>query len=382
MTSRRGRSSTSRPPLNGDAQFATNILALKNTYGCDIIVDDITYLNEGRFQDGVIAQAVNAVKAAGKLFFSSAGNSGRKDAGTSGTWEGDFLDSGTSIAIFTGTAWQGLPIHSFNGLTGVSAANANPLTADAPSAITLKWSDPLGGAVTDYDLFLLDSALTTVFDASIDDQTVGGEDPYEIMGFGLAGERIVVVRWSGPTKALRLDTNRGRLSISTAGAIVGHNGGESTISVAATDGRHPRAAATLRRRGGEPGRDLQLGRSPADVLQPERDRDHPRQGHLRHGWRPGAPEAGHHRGRLRHHHDPGLHPVLRHLRRRSPRRRHRGPPEVRRRQPVRGPGPGCDVRDRPRRRPRRTGSERGGGDRDGRRRGGVDQPPRLGTSTP
>jgi hypothetical protein len=54
------------------------------------------------------------------------------------------------------------------------------------------------------------------------------------MGLGLAGERIVVVRWSGPTRALRLDTHRGRLSLSTAGAVFGHNGGENTVSVAAT----------------------------------------------------------------------------------------------------------------------------------------------------
>jgi len=229
--------------LPTDAQFATNILALKNTYGCDIIVDDITYLNEGAFQDGVIAQAVNAVKAAGKLFFSSAGNSGRKDASTSGTWEGDFLGSGTTIPVFDGSAWQGLPIHSFNGLTGGSAANSDQLTADAPFAITLKWSDPLGGAVTDYDVFLLSSDLTVVEDGSVIDQTVGGEDPYEQMGFGLLGEKIVIVLWSGPTKALRLDTNRGQLSISTARAIVGHNGGESTISVAATDARIPAAGS-------------------------------------------------------------------------------------------------------------------------------------------
>jgi len=33
--------------INGDASFAANILALKNTYGCDVIVDDVTYFNEG-----------------------------------------------------------------------------------------------------------------------------------------------------------------------------------------------------------------------------------------------------------------------------------------------------------------------------------------------
>jgi hypothetical protein len=213
----------------GAANFAANIVALKGTYGCDVIVDDVTYFNEGAFQDGVIAQAVNTVKTAGVLFFSSAGNSGRKSAGTSGTWEGDFSDSGTTITWFNGTVWQGLPIHSFG-----SGANSDQLTANTSNPISLKWSDPLGAAVTDYDLFLFDSGLTTVWDASVDDQATTRE-PYEIMGGGYAGERIVVVRWSGPTRALRLDTNRGRLSLSTARAIFGHNGGGSTISVAATN---------------------------------------------------------------------------------------------------------------------------------------------------
>ena len=234
--------------VSGDATFAANILALKNTYGCDVIVDDVTYFDEGAFQDGVIAQAVNTVKAAGALFFSSAGNSGRLNALTSGTWEGDFLDSGTSIQpppscppLSPGCWQQGLPIHSFNGLTGASAANSDPLTANAPSAITLKWSDPLGGATTDYDLFIMDSGLTTVFDGSVDNQECApptdpatcSDEPFEIMGPGFTGERIVVVRWSGPAKALRLDTHRGRLSLSTARAVFGHNGGENTVSVAA-----------------------------------------------------------------------------------------------------------------------------------------------------
>lgn len=220
--------------VNSDASFAANILALKNTYGCDIIVDDVTYFNEGAFQDGPIAQAVNTVKNAGVLFFSSAGNSGRKDAGTSGTWESDFLNSGTTISWFNGTDWQGLPVHSWNAQTGAGAANANELTGNALSAISLKWSDPLGAAATDYDLFLFDSALSTVWDYSVDDQATTKE-PFEIMGGGYSGEKVVVVRWSGNPKALRLDTHRGRLTHSSARSVFGHNGGEGTISVAAVD---------------------------------------------------------------------------------------------------------------------------------------------------
>ena len=220
--------------VEGSASFAANILALRNTHGCDIIVDDVTYFDEGAFQDGTIAQAVNTVKASGALFFSSAGNSGRMNAGSSGTWEGDFVDSGTTIPFFTGSDWEGLPIHSFNGLTGVGAANSDPLTSNNSQGIALQWSDPLGGASADYDLFLFDEALTTAIDFSIDDQSVTHE-PFEVMGQGFFDERIVVVRFSGPARALRVDTFRGRLSLATAGAVFGHNGGESTVSVAATN---------------------------------------------------------------------------------------------------------------------------------------------------
>ncbi len=75
-----------------EANFAQAILDLRNA-GCDIIVDDISYLGESVWQDGVIAQAVSTVTADGALYFSSAGNAGNLNDGTSGVWEGDFLDA-------------------------------------------------------------------------------------------------------------------------------------------------------------------------------------------------------------------------------------------------------------------------------------------------
>ena len=78
-----------------EATFAQNILDLAAA-GCNIIVDDIIYLDESPFQDGPVAQAVNTVTAAGVLYFSSAGNEGNMDDLTSGTWEGDFLASGAA----------------------------------------------------------------------------------------------------------------------------------------------------------------------------------------------------------------------------------------------------------------------------------------------
>ena len=68
-----------------EAAFAANILALQAA-GCQIICDDIFYVTEPVFQDGIIAQAVNTVTAAGVLYFATAGNAGNKNDGTSGVW--------------------------------------------------------------------------------------------------------------------------------------------------------------------------------------------------------------------------------------------------------------------------------------------------------
>jgi hypothetical protein len=94
---------TAVPAGGSIAGFAQNIRALR-TAGCDIIVDDVGYFVESPFQDGqsgssqfnsgVVAQAVKDVAASGALYFSAAANSGRADAATSGTWEGDFADGG------------------------------------------------------------------------------------------------------------------------------------------------------------------------------------------------------------------------------------------------------------------------------------------------
>ncbi len=46
--------------------------------GCDVIVDDITYITEPFFKDGVIAQAVDEVTSTGVNYFTSAGNFGDK----------------------------------------------------------------------------------------------------------------------------------------------------------------------------------------------------------------------------------------------------------------------------------------------------------------
>ena len=212
--------------FTSESSFATNIAAL-GTAGCSIIVDDVSYSDEGAFQDGIIAQAVNAFVAGGGLYFSSAANSGNLDAGTSGTWEGDFLDGGPVGAPLP-TADPTASLHNF-GTVG-SPQNFDVLVTKSPfDEYTLQWADPLGGSANDYDLFILNSTGTTIRGFSTSAQT-GTQDPFEevyIPGGSLNNDRVVVVKHTGAAaRFLRIDTTRGVLSLATSGSTSGHRAAE------------------------------------------------------------------------------------------------------------------------------------------------------------
>ena len=220
--------------FNSLTSFAQNIRDLR-TAGCDIIVDDVFYFAESPFQDGqagsvvsptnggVIAQAVIDVTAAGALYFSAAGNEGNLNDGTSGTWEGDFNPNGTPPVLAGGGV-----AHNFG-----DGGQSDQATA-AGIAVTLNWSDPLGASGNDYDLYILDSGLTTIFDASTGTQD-GDDDPFEITGPAFSNERIVVMLFSGVTRFIRIETVRGELNRATTGGTFGHSTAANAFGVAAVD---------------------------------------------------------------------------------------------------------------------------------------------------
>ena len=152
MTSRPTPTSASRPPSPATPSFADNIRALRFQAGCDVIVDDVLYFNEqpvpGRPRS---PSRVNAITADGALFFSSAGNEGNTLDGTSGNYEGDFIDSGRAVGKFAGVRAR---LRSGARRTGLRAALA---ASSANVPVTLFWADPLGGAANDYDLYLFDA---------------------------------------------------------------------------------------------------------------------------------------------------------------------------------------------------------------------------------
>ncbi|WP_216217313.1 S8 family serine peptidase [Amycolatopsis aidingensis] len=228
--------------FGSDAGFADNIRALRFDAGCDVIVDDVLYFKESPFQDWIIAQAVNEVTAHGALYFSSAGNQGNTLDGTAGHWEGDFVDSGQQAGKFAGAA------HDFAGADGTQIFQ--PISEHSPGSlpVTLFWSDPLGGASSDYDLYLFDGAGNLV--AMSQDTQNGTQDPYERLNtpvFGGSGLRLAVVKYSGADRYLSLSALRGRFSDSadglraytTPGATFGHSAARNAVSVAATPAAAP-----------------------------------------------------------------------------------------------------------------------------------------------
>ena len=229
--------------------MANNIRELRTTYGCDVIVDDLTYFVESPFHLGDtggvspnhaadIIQAVNDVVAAGAMYFSSAANDQNKDQGFSGTWEGDWADGGAAAAPLPNGSGQRV-LNFGGGQTYDLVTEQGCGSGHSCVYLDLWWADPLAGSSNDYDLYLLDNTGASVISSSTNTQS-GTQDPEEHMFLDLGASpptpplRIVVLQNSGAAaRFLHLGTNRSQLSINTSGATRGHNalGG---MSVAAT----------------------------------------------------------------------------------------------------------------------------------------------------
>lgn len=148
----------------GEVGFANNIRALaglsgytypNQTFKADTICDDVGYYDEPIFEDGIIANGIDDVYAAGVSYFSSAAN----DIGTNG-YESDFrwvaYTGGTTAAdcpqlVGTNINLAGVPselyaggFHNFNpnpGQLDVAQTWAMPSSSSAPPTV-LQWDDP------------------------------------------------------------------------------------------------------------------------------------------------------------------------------------------------------------------------------------------------
>jgi uncharacterized repeat protein (TIGR01451 family) len=221
---------------NSITSFAANIRTLQ-TAGCQIIVDDVFYFVESPFQDGqtaavvstsqggVVTQAVNDVVALGAFYFSAAGDEGGLDAGTSGTFEGDFVPQASASPLPSGN------VHNFGSGNGFDT-----ITSPGEQVVGLYWADPLGGSGNDYDLYLLNSTGASILGASTNIQS-GTQDPVELIGSAnvINNNRIVVFQHTGAAdRFFHLVLYRGRLAVATSGETHGHSAASGAYTVVAT----------------------------------------------------------------------------------------------------------------------------------------------------
>ncbi|QDV37134.1 S8 family serine peptidase [Tautonia plasticadhaerens] len=219
----------------GPAAFGDGIRALSRQAGADIIVDDIGYLNEPVFQDGLVGRAVvDVVTNDGRSYFSAAGNDG--DAGYE-----------SNVRVATGTVGQvgAGNFHDFDPGAGVQTT-IDITVADAGINLGLWWDDPWfsGAADSDLDLFVLDPANGNIVAQAVTNN-IGSATPQEIIPQINPGNYQVAIRYSnGPAPArvrfqdlgggdLQTDKSFGSAGTTTYPTTFAHPTSPSAIGVGA-----------------------------------------------------------------------------------------------------------------------------------------------------
>jgi hypothetical protein len=159
--------------------------------GCNIGVDDITYITEPYFHDGMIATAVNDVAALGMTYFTAAGNYGEK------SYEGFYNPVDASDLIPVGTA------HNFRSDATVDRFQ-NITVGPGSYLLVLQWEDDFysvdlatGGTTNDMDIYLTYNNGRTLF--GFNRNNIGG-DPIEVVPFTVTmptTTNVLVTRESG-----------------------------------------------------------------------------------------------------------------------------------------------------------------------------------------
>ncbi|MFZ5975714.1 MAG: InlB B-repeat-containing protein [Bacillota bacterium] len=200
--------------------------------GCSIICDDISWILEPFFEDGVIASHVDEIVQSNQVVFaSSAGNSGMRH------YQGQFYDDGYGWHDFSsGTgSYQDLYVNIPNGGSVI---------------VVLEWNEPFGASGSDYDLYLTSTNYQTTYTGSEDTQS-GSQDPLEAFYYqNSTGSQItasvVVHAYNAPTpKTLEVyiycsgGASNYSNNITSPDSIFGHAAVEGVIACGAVDADTP-----------------------------------------------------------------------------------------------------------------------------------------------
>jgi hypothetical protein len=219
--------------FNGMASFAANIQALAAA-GAKVIVDDVIYLAEPMFQDGIIAQAVDTVVAGSVAYFSAAGNQARQSY-QSVFRAGDFFAEGTFPSTFGAPSFLSGIAHNFDSSGGKNHFQSITIPGLTTVIFSLQWDSPFfsvsgsPGTENDLDIYLLDASASQVLAGSAFNN-VGG-DAVELLGVSNNGNapvavKLMIVKHSGADPGLIKYVYFGSATINDfntqSGTIFGH----------------------------------------------------------------------------------------------------------------------------------------------------------------
>jgi hypothetical protein len=176
---------------NSEADFASGIGKLA-TAGAKVIADDVGYFDEPFFQDGIVAQAIDAAEAQGVAYFAAAGNDGSLA----------YQNTAPSFPT-TSTSGSNAGEHLLNfDRTGATVTTSLPITVPPipPGdffAVVVQWDQPYvtgapssGGSTSGIDLCITGgTGADTITDydgnaVSCTGPDAVGSDPYQIMIIG------------------------------------------------------------------------------------------------------------------------------------------------------------------------------------------------------
>lgn len=238
----------------GEADFADGFDELR-TCGATVVVDDVRFLSEPMFQDGLVAQAAQRAVAAGVPVFSAAGNQAGFGV------EQTFTDP--DAASEQADLPTGIDFNDFGDGTRFASMT---IPAGCGITLVLQWNDPYSGtlgagASTDLDLYVYDQprASSEILAFSIDSQGCSSRgrapagDPFEILTYvnpALQARTVymAVDNFCGASSPIFRVATFGTLcglpgayafqpSVFRATQIYGHAAAEGVVAVAAVDYR-------------------------------------------------------------------------------------------------------------------------------------------------
>lgn len=205
--------------LNSTLEFRNRVDDLKNTFGADVIVDDLGFYLEPYFEDGPVALKVKEAVDAGVVFASAAGNDAQEH------YEGDYADSGDGVHSHL--------ISPGNSLFNVKGSNA---------AVILQWNDKFGLSGNDYDLCL--SGQSAPACAANNTQQDGDDDPVEFLDLFCPGNgcQVQVRKVAGLDRRIELYVLGGTLAAAdhvAAGSVFGHPAVTGVLAAGSIDAGDP-----------------------------------------------------------------------------------------------------------------------------------------------